>query len=164
MSMVVILESRHTSTTATQPFSMSGVDDEVIGPSTFYIEEITDTLDHLRSGGVENLANTWLQCNKRPEVNAKYTTHTHTQHPHSPSFEKFNYSWGGCVLLSVGFYFFAFEIYPLFLSCAICRLKGFKRNHSRWFSSGCQCSHEFTGCQPFGHQENRNHIDIEATP
>lgn len=75
MSMAVILESRHTTSTAAtaaptaaQPFSASTADDEVIGPSTFYIEEITDTLDHLRSGGVENLANTWLQCNKRPEV------------------------------------------------------------------------------------------------
>lgn len=72
MSMAVILESRHTANTASQQFTAStggaGDDEEVIGPSTFYIEEITDTLDHLRSGGVESLANTWLQCNKRPEV------------------------------------------------------------------------------------------------
>lgn len=70
MSMAVILESRHKTSTTAQPYTASAVDDEVIGPSTFYIEEITDTLDHLRSGGVENLANTWLNCNKRPEVRA----------------------------------------------------------------------------------------------
>lgn len=73
MSIAVILESRHTTNAASQtllPLSATPatVDDEVVGPSTFYIEEITDTLDHLRGGGVENIANTWLQCNKRPEV------------------------------------------------------------------------------------------------
>lgn len=62
--MAVILESRHmeiegaSSSTAT----------DYIGPSRFYIEEIQDTLDHLQTGGVENLANTWLSANKRPET------------------------------------------------------------------------------------------------
>lgn len=37
-------------------------------PSPFYIEEIQDTLEHLRIVGIENLANTWVLYNKRPQV------------------------------------------------------------------------------------------------
>lgn len=64
--MAVLLESRH-SIDSDEPSSSTAFD--YIGPSRFYIEEIQDTLDHLQSGGVENLANTWLSANKRPEVN-----------------------------------------------------------------------------------------------
>lgn len=63
--MAVILESRH-SIDANEP-SSSTINNR-IGPSRFYIDEIQDTLDHLQSGGVENLAMTWLNANKRPEV------------------------------------------------------------------------------------------------
>lgn len=67
MFMAVILESRHFD--EYQPMDKTSlVDANFIGPSSFYIEEIQDTLDHLRSGGVESLASTWLSCNKRPEV------------------------------------------------------------------------------------------------
>lgn len=64
--MAVILESRHMES---EGASSSSTSVEYIGPSRFYIEEIQDTLDHLQTGGVENLANTWLSANKRPEVN-----------------------------------------------------------------------------------------------
>lgn len=43
-----------------------------ITPSPFYIEEIQDTLEHLKIGGIENLANAWVNCNKRPQVNHCY--------------------------------------------------------------------------------------------
>lgn len=68
MFMAVILESRHLLNDTTNASGSSAMDTEFIGPSSFYIEEIQDTLDHLRTGGVENLAGTWLNCNKRPEV------------------------------------------------------------------------------------------------
>lgn len=42
---------------------------EKIGPSPFYIEEIQDTLDHLKTGGVELLASTWVKDNRRPQIN-----------------------------------------------------------------------------------------------
>lgn len=64
--MAVILESRHR-IDPDQPSSSANASD-LIGPSRFYIEEIQDTLDHLQSGGIENLAATWLHANKRPEV------------------------------------------------------------------------------------------------
>lgn len=57
--MAVILESRQTT---------SGDEQLCITPSPFYIEEIQDTLEHLRTGGVENLAVTWISSNKRPQV------------------------------------------------------------------------------------------------
>lgn len=47
---------------------MSGDEQLCITPSPFYIEEIQDTLEHLRTGGVENLAITWLSSNKRPQI------------------------------------------------------------------------------------------------
>lgn len=64
--MAVILESRHR-IDPDQP-SSSAKSSDLIGPSRFYIEEIQDTLEHLQSGGIENLAATWLISNKRPEV------------------------------------------------------------------------------------------------
>lgn len=63
--MAVILEARHFHDDA---MNTSSGDNEIIGPSLFYIEEISDTLDHLRSTGIENLASVWLHSNKRPEV------------------------------------------------------------------------------------------------
>lgn len=63
MFMTVIFEARHSSNDASTTITKN-----IIGPSAFYIDEISDTLDHLRTGGIENLANAWLQCNKRPEV------------------------------------------------------------------------------------------------
>lgn len=56
MLLAVILESRHDNK------------DLCITPSPFYIEEIQDTFEHLKSGGIENLANTWMSANKRPQV------------------------------------------------------------------------------------------------
>lgn len=64
--MAVILESRHR-TNPDEPSSSANASCH-IAPSRFYIEEIQDTLDHLQSGGIENLASTWLNANKRPEV------------------------------------------------------------------------------------------------
>lgn len=61
-----VLESRHGADS--EDASSSSMASQHIGPSRFYIEEIQDTLDHLQSGGVENLANTWINANKRPEV------------------------------------------------------------------------------------------------
>lgn len=58
--LAVILESRQT---------LPGDEQLCITPSPFYIEEIQDTLEHLRTGGVENLATTWINCNKRPQIN-----------------------------------------------------------------------------------------------
>ncbi|XP_037048340.1 protein inturned [Bradysia coprophila] len=57
--LAVILESRQMT---------SGDEQLCITPSPFYIEEIQDTLEHLRTGGVENLAVTWISSNKRPQV------------------------------------------------------------------------------------------------
>lgn len=64
--LAVILESRHRANLNEPSSSSSSYG--FIGPSRFYIEEIQDTLDHLLSCGIENLANTWLNANKRPEV------------------------------------------------------------------------------------------------
>lgn len=63
--MAVILESRHS--IDNNEASSSAVNHHT-DPSRFYIDEIQDTLDHLQTGGVENLATTWLNANKRPEV------------------------------------------------------------------------------------------------
>lgn len=57
--LAVILESRQ---------MLSGDEQLCITPSPFYIEEIQDTLEHLRTGGVENLAVTWINSNKRPQI------------------------------------------------------------------------------------------------
>lgn len=62
MLLAVILESRHDNTTGSDVRSN-------ITPSPFYIEEIQDTFEHLKTGGIENLASTWIQSNKRPQVN-----------------------------------------------------------------------------------------------
>lgn len=62
--MAVILESRH----RIDPSEPSSSSSAYIGPSRFYIDEIQDTLDHLQANGIENLASTWLNANKRPEV------------------------------------------------------------------------------------------------
>lgn len=59
-----ILEARHNNIDSEDAASAS----QYIGPARFYIEELQDTLDHLQTGGVENLANTWINANKRPEV------------------------------------------------------------------------------------------------
>lgn len=64
--MAVILESRH-KLDPDEPSSSANASGYV-GPSRFYIDEIQDTLDHLHANGIENLANTWLNANKRPEV------------------------------------------------------------------------------------------------
>lgn len=64
--LAVILESRHR-IDPDEPSSSASASG-FIGPSRFYIDEIQDTLDHLQSGGIENLAATWLNANKRPEV------------------------------------------------------------------------------------------------
>lgn len=63
----VIVESRH-KINPDEPSSSSANVSGYIGPSRFYIDEIQDTLDHLQANGIENLANTWLNANKRPEV------------------------------------------------------------------------------------------------
>lgn len=63
--LAVILESRH-SIDNNEASSLAA--NNHTGPSRFYIDEIQDTLDHLQTGGVENLATTWLNANKRPEV------------------------------------------------------------------------------------------------
>lgn len=57
MLMAVVLEHRDLSVKPT----------EYIGPSPFYIEEIQDTLEHLKEGGIEVLARTWVTHNKRPQ-------------------------------------------------------------------------------------------------
>lgn len=57
--LAVILESRQ---------MLSSDEQLCITPSPFYIEEIQDTLEHLRTGGVENLAVTWINSNKRPQI------------------------------------------------------------------------------------------------
>lgn len=59
MLLAVILESRQ---------GLSGEEQLCITPSPFYIEEIQDTIEHLRTGGVENLASMWINCNKRPQI------------------------------------------------------------------------------------------------
>lgn len=66
--MAVILESRHRIEPDEASPSSSANATGLIGPSRFYIDEIQDTLDHLHANGIENLANTWLNANKRPEV------------------------------------------------------------------------------------------------
>lgn len=63
MMLAVLLESRHDNSSDEQFF---------ISPSPFYIEEIQDTLEHLRTGGIENLASTWVNSNKRPQVCTKH--------------------------------------------------------------------------------------------
>lgn len=57
--LAVILESRQ---------MLSGDEQLCITPAPFYIEEIQDTLEHLRTGGIENLAATWINSNKRPQI------------------------------------------------------------------------------------------------
>lgn len=69
--MAVILEARH-KIDPEEPSSSSSASG-FVGPSRFYIDEIQDTLDHLQSGGIENLASTWLNANKRPEVCNNYS-------------------------------------------------------------------------------------------
>lgn len=64
--LAVILESRQMT---------SGDEQLCITPSPFYIEEIQDTLEHLRTGGVENLAVTWISSNKRPQVIQESSDH-----------------------------------------------------------------------------------------
>lgn len=58
--LAVVLESRNLS----EPHQRI----EPVFPSPFYIEEIQDTLAHLQSSGLEPLLNTWIACNKRPQV------------------------------------------------------------------------------------------------
>ncbi|XP_055694691.1 protein inturned [Lutzomyia longipalpis] len=58
MAIAVILELRYVDANQTTQF---------IPPSPFYVEEIQDTLEHLRTGGVETLANTWIASNRRPQ-------------------------------------------------------------------------------------------------
>lgn len=64
--LAVVLESRYTD----QKF-------QYITPSPFYVEEIQDTVEHLRTGGIENLAGTWIGLNKRPQcANPKTESHS----------------------------------------------------------------------------------------
>lgn len=44
------------------------IQERIIPPSLFYIEEIQETLDHLRHGGIETLAKAWITSNKRPQI------------------------------------------------------------------------------------------------
>lgn len=60
--LAVVLESRHLNEQQQQQ------QQQVVYPSPFYIEEIQDTLAHLQSSGLEQLLNTWIVCNKRPQV------------------------------------------------------------------------------------------------
>lgn len=66
ISLAVILESRHLTTPLTKALPHHKF--EPVYPSPFYIEEIQDTLEHLQGSGLENLINTWINCNKRPQV------------------------------------------------------------------------------------------------
>ncbi|GAB0097160.1 Protein inturned [Sergentomyia squamirostris] len=59
MAIAVLLESRYVDS--------SQMTSQFIPPSAFYIEEIQDTLEHLRSGGIESLAATWITSNRRPQ-------------------------------------------------------------------------------------------------
>lgn len=63
MVLAVVLESRHVEGTL-----LGSSERLCITPSPFYIEEIQDTFEHLKSGGIENLASTWIQSGKRPQV------------------------------------------------------------------------------------------------
>lgn len=79
--LAVILESRQT---------LSGDEQLCITPSPFYIEEIQDTLEHLRTGGVENLAVTWISSNKRPQIvreDSENPTNNSNQEPQSKKTE-----------------------------------------------------------------------------
>lgn len=58
LCLAVVLESRHD----------NDVDRTYITPSPFYVEEIQDTFDHIKNGGIESLASTWIGSNKRPQV------------------------------------------------------------------------------------------------
>lgn len=61
--LAVLLESRYTD----QKY-------QYINPAPFYVEEIQDTVEHLRVGGVESLTATWLSANKRPRCALKDTS------------------------------------------------------------------------------------------
>lgn len=61
--LVVVLESRYTD----QKY-------QFINPAPFYVEEIQDTVEHLQTGGIENLTATWLSANKRPRCSLKDTS------------------------------------------------------------------------------------------
>lgn len=69
MCLAVVLESRHD----------NDVDRTYITPSPFYVEEIQDTFDHIKSGGIESLASTWIGCNKRPQVINQVYPHNNLQ-------------------------------------------------------------------------------------
>lgn len=58
--LAVLLESRYTD----QKY-------QFINPAPFYVEEIQDTVEHLRNGGIESLTATWLTANKRPRCALK---------------------------------------------------------------------------------------------
>lgn len=60
MLLAVILESRIDGSNTKE-------EDLIIRPSPFYIEEIQETLEHLKTGGIESLANSWASYNKRPQ-------------------------------------------------------------------------------------------------
>lgn len=79
MFMAVILESRH-KIDIEEPSSSAANSTGHIEPSRFYIEEIQDTIDHLQSLGIENLANAWLNANKRPEVCVNIWDFVHSFH------------------------------------------------------------------------------------
>lgn len=65
MLLATILESRYNPSMACND---NDFENGFVTPSPFYIEEIQDTLEHLRTVGIENLANTWVLYNKRPQV------------------------------------------------------------------------------------------------
>lgn len=58
MLLAVLLEARHENDLLV-PHIM---------PSPFYIEEIQDTFELLKSGGIETVADAWMRANKRPQV------------------------------------------------------------------------------------------------
>lgn len=59
MLLAVLLEARHDGQDVLQPH---------VTPAPFYIEEIQDTFEVLQAGGVAEVAEMWMRCNRRPQV------------------------------------------------------------------------------------------------
>ncbi|XP_059622664.1 protein inturned [Phlebotomus argentipes] len=76
MAIAVLLESRYVDASQTAQF---------IPPSPFYVEEIQDTLEHLRSGGIETLASTWIASNRRPQCVTSTVREDYAQPSTSPT-------------------------------------------------------------------------------
>lgn len=58
MLLAVLLEARHDSDLLVPH----------ITPAPFYMEEMQDTFELLKAGGIETIAEAWMRCNKRPQV------------------------------------------------------------------------------------------------